>query len=114
MGLPGGAGIGTAGGGIGTAGAGIGGRAAHAVGEALAALGAGHQVLVVTHLPQVAALADHHVHVAKRVADGTTTATAVRLDDDGRVDELARMLAGSVTPTARDHARELLSGPPRP
>ncbi len=88
--------------------AGIGGRAAHAVGEALAALGAHHQVLVVTHLAHVAALADQHVTVTKSVANGVTRAEAVVLDPESRVDEVARMLAGSLTDSARDHARELL------
>ncbi len=88
--------------------AGIGGAAAIAVGEALAALGARHQVLVVTHLPQVAALADRQVVVSKSVTADSTTATATPVDADGRVDEIARMLSGEVTPAAREHARELL------
>lgn len=75
--------------------AGIGGSAALAVGRALAALGAEHQVLVVTHLAQVAACADHQVQVHKRT-DGGVTATAVRaLGRDERVVEVARMLAGT-------------------
>jgi DNA repair protein RecN (Recombination protein N) len=89
--------------------AGIGGAAAVAVGEALAALGRHHQVLVVTHLPQVAALADTHVVVTKAVAHGTTTATATVVDGDRRVDEIARMLSGRVTDSARRHALELLA-----
>jgi DNA repair protein RecN (Recombination protein N) len=88
--------------------AGIGGAAAVAVGASLGELGARHQVLVVTHLPQVAALADRQVVVSKSVADGTTTATASTVDGDGRVDEIARMLSGEVTPAAVEHARELL------
>ena len=88
--------------------AGIGGRAAQAVGAALAALGAHHQVLVVTHLAHVAALADQQVSVAKSVADGVTRAEAEVLDPERRVDEVARMLAGSLTESAREHARELL------
>jgi DNA repair protein RecN (Recombination protein N) len=88
--------------------AGIGGAAAVAVGASLAELGARHQVLVVTHLPQVAALADRQVVVSKSVAAGATTATASAVDGDGRVDEIARMLSGEVTPAALEHARELL------
>ena len=90
--------------------AGIGGQAAVAVGEALASMSVGRQVLVVTHLPQVAACADQHVHVRK-VTDGSTTRTEVReLDDDGRVTELARMLSGSPdSATARSHAEELMA-----
>jgi DNA repair protein RecN (Recombination protein N) len=88
--------------------AGIGGAAAVAVGEALAALGADHQVLVVTHLPQVAALARTQVAVSKDVRDGQTFATVTALAGERRVDEVARMLAGSTDDAALEHARELL------
>ena len=88
--------------------AGIGGAAAVAVGEALAALGADYQVLVVTHLPQVAALARTQVVVSKEVHDGETFATVAALDGERRVDELARMLSGSTHDVALEHARELL------
>jgi DNA repair protein RecN (Recombination protein N) len=88
--------------------AGIGGAAAVAVGEALAALGASYQVLVVTHLPQVAALARAQVVVSKAVRDGQTFATVAALDGERRVDELARMLSGSTDDVALEHARELL------
>ncbi len=90
--------------------AGIGGEAAAAVGEALAELGRRHQVLVVTHLPQVAAWADHHVAVAKESSGGRTIATARRVDADERVVELSRMLSGSPdSERARAHAEELLT-----
>ena len=90
--------------------AGIGGAAAVAVGRSLAALAAQHQVLVVTHLPQVAAFADSHVAVRKEEVDGRTVATATVLDDGGRVIELSRMLSGQPeSSTARDHAEELLA-----
>ena len=92
--------------------AGIGGQAAQAVGKALAALAAGPdapQVLVVTHLPQVAAFADHQVAVSKEERDGRTVATARVLTADERVVELSRMLSGQPdSATARDHAQELL------
>ncbi|HEY3485801.1 MAG TPA: hypothetical protein VGK49_10475, partial [Ilumatobacteraceae bacterium] len=88
--------------------AGVGGAAALAVGQALAALGEHHQVLVVTHLPQVAALAGSQVAVTKTVDGDVTTATAAHVADERRVDEVARMLAGDVSDTARGHARELL------
>jgi len=88
--------------------AGIGGTAAVAVAEALAALGEDHQVLVVTHLPQVAALARTQVVVTKEVRDGQTFATVAALDGERRVDELARMLSGSTDDAALEHARELL------
>ncbi len=89
--------------------AGIGGRAALAVGQALAALDT-PQVLVVTHLPQVAAFADHQVAVTKQERDGRTVAHARTLTDEDRVVELSRMLSGQpASATARDHAQELLA-----
>ncbi|GIU87848.1 MAG: DNA repair protein RecN [Acidimicrobiia bacterium] len=90
--------------------AGIGGEAGLALGRALARLGAAHQVLCVTHLPQVAAFADAHVAVEKTTHRGRTRARAALLLDDARVTEIARMLGGDVTSDrARDHARELLA-----
>jgi DNA repair protein RecN (Recombination protein N) len=92
--------------------AGVGGEAAIAVGRALAELArsGGHQVLVVTHLAQVAACADHQIAVAKEVRGGRTLATAAALDQTARVVELARMLSGQPdSPTARRHAEELLA-----
>lgn len=89
--------------------AGIGGEAALAVGRSLAALGATSQVLVVTHLPQVAAFADAQIAVAKRETKGRTIATARKLDDADRVVELSRMLSGQPdSAAARGHAEELL------
>jgi DNA repair protein RecN (Recombination protein N) len=89
--------------------AGIGGTAALAVGRALAALGADHQVLVVTHLPQVAAFADTQVTVVKAEDDGTTVVRARALGTDERIVELSRMLAGAPHSTAtRAAAAELL------
>jgi DNA repair protein RecN (Recombination protein N) len=89
--------------------AGIGGTAATAVGEALARLGADAQVMVVTHLAQVAALADTQFVVDKTVKRGSTTVTATSVAGDDRVAEIARMLSGSGSDSAREHARELLS-----
>ncbi|MFZ9629734.1 MAG: DNA repair protein RecN [Ilumatobacteraceae bacterium] len=91
--------------------AGIGGAAAVAVGQCLAALGDRHQVLVVTHLPQVAALADTQIAVSKRVEGGVTVAEARSVEGDERVDEVARMLSGGTAAhAARQHAAELLAG----
>jgi DNA repair protein RecN (Recombination protein N) len=91
--------------------AGLGGGVAASVGRVLAEVSQSRQVLCVTHLPQVAAFADRHLRVEKRVVGGRTTAAIVPLDDAGRREELARMLAGAeVTPTALDHARTLLGG----
>lgn len=89
--------------------AGIGGETAQAVGDALADLARHHQVLVVTHLAQVAAAADTQISVSKTVRAGSTYASAKRLDAGDRVDELARMLSGSATRSAREHAKELLA-----
>jgi DNA repair protein RecN (Recombination protein N) len=93
--------------------AGIGGSAATAVGAALAQLSRTHQVFVVTHLAQVAAMADHQVLVTKQVAryaDGERTeARATVLEGEQRVGEIARMLSGSPdSAAAREHAAELL------
>jgi DNA repair protein RecN (Recombination protein N) len=89
--------------------AGVGGAVGAAVGERLAALGARRQVLVVTHLPQVACRADSHFDVAKAVKGGRTQTRVARLEGPGRVEALARMLAGkTVTEASRRHARELL------
>jgi DNA repair protein RecN (Recombination protein N) len=89
--------------------AGIGGQAATSVGHALATLAADRQVLVVTHLPQVAAFADTQIAVTKLDDGSTTTATAIELQDDTRVIEISRMLSGSPdSDTAREHAAELL------
>jgi len=89
--------------------AGVGGRAAVEVGRRLARLARDHQVVVVTHLPQVAAFADRHLLVVK-ADDGTVTRSGVvLLDDTARVAELSRMLAGADTGLARGHAEELLA-----
>ena len=89
--------------------AGIGGEAAVAVAQALAELGKRHQVLVVTHLPQVAAAAQNHIQVSKSVRGGKTFAQATTLGENERVSEIARMLSGGVAEaTALEHARELL------
>ena len=89
--------------------AGIGGEAALAVGRSLAALSRHHQVLVVTHLPQVAAFADAQVVVEKLESKGRTISTAVVAEGDGRIRELARMLSGQPEAgPAQAHAEELL------
>jgi DNA repair protein RecN (Recombination protein N) len=90
---------------------GVGGRAAVEIGRRLARLAARHQVVVVTHLPQVAAYADRHLLVDKARADDGPARSRVRTLDEGeRVGELARMLAGlDETDTGRAHAEELLA-----
>ena len=89
--------------------AGIGGRVADAVGARLRALSGMAQVLCVTHLPQVAAYADAHIHISKRVAAGRTLTSAVRLDDDQRIEEVARMMAGDTSAPMLEGARTLLA-----
>jgi len=88
--------------------AGIGGAVAEAVGRKLGALARHHQVVCVTHLPQIASQADRHVLVSKHAARGRTEVTVEQLDDRGKVQELARMLAGEkVTSAALRHAAEM-------
>ena len=89
--------------------AGIGGRVADVVGRKLRALGSAFQVLCITHLPQIAAAADTHYQIEKRVEAGRTRTTVRRLDARGRVEEIARMLGGeNITEGVRRTARELL------
>src|SRR5262249_26255758 len=90
--------------------AGVGGRAAVEIGRRLARLARSHQVIVVTHLAQVAAFADRHL-VVDKASNGGLTRSGVRTPDgDSRVKDLARMLAGlESTDTGRAHAEELLA-----
>jgi DNA repair protein RecN (Recombination protein N) len=79
------------------------------VGRLLGELGQRHQVLCVTHLPQVAARAAAHFQVSKAEKEGTTQSRIAELDAAMRVEEIARMLGGiTITPTTRQHAREML------
>ena len=90
---------------------GIGGRAAEAVGKKLRALARAHQVLCITHLPQIAAFADHHYLIEKREAGGRSRTSVRRLDDAERREEIARMLSGArLTETSRKHAEAMLKG----
>ena len=90
--------------------AGIGGEAAVAVAQALSDLGKRHQVLVVTHLAQVAAVATSHIQVSKQVRDRQTFAQATPLAATDRISEIARMLSGGVAETAAlEHAKQLLA-----
>lgn len=89
---------------------GIGGGVAETVGRALRTLGKQHQVLAITHLPQVAACGEHHWQVAKH-SDGEQTISQISvLDNTTRVNEIARMLGGEkITDTTRQHAAEMLA-----
>ncbi|MDO9365779.1 MAG: DNA repair protein RecN [Methylotenera sp.] len=93
---------------------GIGGGVAEVVGQLLKQLGeqkvGQRQVLVITHLPQVAALGKHHLRVSKSQADGQTLSKIEKLDDAERIEEIARMLGGiEITETTRQHAKEMLA-----
>jgi DNA repair protein RecN (Recombination protein N) len=90
--------------------AGVGGNTARVVGERLRALGKGRQVICITHLPQVASLASTHFRLTKEVAGETAVARVERLDGDGVVEEIRRMLGGSRSDEAATrHAKELLA-----
>ena len=89
--------------------AGIGGAAAIEVGKRLKALAMNHQIVVVTHLPQVAAFADKHLKVEKSASGNITTSSVIELNSGARVTEIARMMAGiQDSASALEHARELL------
>lgn len=90
--------------------AGIGGREAAAVGRKLRRLARGGQILAVTHLPQVASCAHHHFKIEKSVVGGRTFVAVEALDENRRIEEVARMLAGDeITKTSLSHAGELIS-----
>jgi DNA repair protein RecN (Recombination protein N) len=94
---------------------GVGGRVAEAIGRRLKKLAAGHQVLCVTHLSQIAGFADAHYFVDKTERNGLTFASVAELSDEERVQELARMLSGEhVTGAALEHARQLLESTRKP
>jgi DNA repair protein RecN (Recombination protein N) len=89
--------------------AGIGGRVAEIVGKMLKQLGRKHQVMCITHLPQVAASADNQWQVTKGMANGKVLSTVTVLDKKQRIEEIARMLGGvKITETTRKHAAEML------
>lgn len=89
---------------------GIGGGTSELVGRKLKKVSERHQVLCITHLPQVAVFADHHLRVEKVVEHGRTATCITALDKNSRTEEISRMLAGSkITSTTRQHASELLA-----
>ncbi|HEX5386046.1 MAG TPA: DNA repair protein RecN [Gemmatimonadales bacterium] len=89
---------------------GIGGEVGAQVGSALAEVAARHQVLVITHLPQIAARADHHLVVSKEARRGIATSDVATIHGEDRVAELARMLGDTDGDTARRHAQAMLRG----
>ena len=95
--------------------AGIGGRIGLQVGDAMRALASHHQVLAISHLPQLAARAHHHIVVTKSAPEGITTADTHTVSDEDRVLEIARMLGGDAeSEVSRAHARELLDSAANP
>jgi DNA repair protein RecN (Recombination protein N) len=89
---------------------GIGGATSALVGEKLKRVSRGQQVLCITHLPQVAAFADHHYQVEKRVEGGRTATAVTPLEGEARVAEMARMLGGvTITDRTLEHAREMIA-----
>lgn len=89
---------------------GISGRTAWKVSEKLGHLAQSHQIICITHLPQIAAMADSHYKIAKQAVDDKTVTDIVQLDEKETVDELARMLGSDeITDTVRENARELIA-----
>jgi DNA repair protein RecN (Recombination protein N) len=89
--------------------AGISGATAEVVGEKIASLAAYHQIVCITHLPQIASQGTTHFVVSKEVMEGRTEVTISKLDPEARVQEIARLLGGrAITPRALAHAREML------
>ena len=89
--------------------AGIGGGIAEVVGKLLHGLANNHQIFCVTHLPQVASQGDHHILVQKSSDKKSTRTTVLELDNDARIEEIARMLGGlKISEQTRAHAREML------
>jgi DNA repair protein RecN (Recombination protein N) len=88
---------------------GIGGRAAEAVGKKLKELARAHQIICVTHLPQIATFADHHYVILKKEAGGRTRTTVSEISGDERTEEIARMLSGAkLTDTSLKHAEQMI------
>jgi DNA repair protein RecN (Recombination protein N) len=90
--------------------AGIGGSVADLVGKKMAHLAKHHQVLCITHLPQIARYGNHHFRIAKQIEKGRTRTTITPLNPDERIMEIARMLSGeTITPATLAHAEEMLN-----
>ena len=91
--------------------AGIGGGVAEVVGQKLAQLARHHQIICITHLPQIAKFGSQHYNISKTVTGGRTRTVIKELDETGRIEEIARMLGGvEITPTTLTHAREMIKG----
>ncbi len=89
---------------------GIGGAVAEIVGRKLKEVSCNHQIICITHLPQIACFGEKHLHVSKKIVKGRTVTSVNELDDDRQIEEISRMLGGvQVTETTREHAREMLN-----
>jgi DNA repair protein RecN (Recombination protein N) len=88
--------------------AGIGGKTAHNVAQKLKETSNDHQVLLITHLPQIASVADMHAHILKESKGKGVTVNLKKLSGKERQEEIARMLSGRITETSLEHAREIL------
>ncbi len=90
---------------------GIGGAVAEIVGRKLKEVSANHQVICITHLPQIACFGDSHLYVSKKVMKGRTITFVEELDEQQKIEEISRMLGGvNVTKATREHAREMING----
>jgi DNA repair protein RecN (Recombination protein N) len=90
---------------------GIGGAVAEIVGRKLKEVSANHQVICITHLPQIACFGDSHLYVSKKVMKGRTITFVEELDEQQKIEEISRMLGGvHVTKATREHAREMING----
>ncbi len=90
---------------------GIGGATAEIVGRKLKEVSANHQVICITHLPQIACFGEDHLYVSKKIMKGRTTTFVEKLDEEQKIEEISRMLGGvDVTQTTREHAREMIDG----
>jgi DNA repair protein RecN (Recombination protein N) len=88
---------------------GIGGAVAEIVGRKLKEVSANHQVICITHLPQIACFGEKHLYVSKKVVKGRTITSVNELDSGQKIEEISRMLGGvNVTEKTREHAREML------
>jgi DNA repair protein RecN (Recombination protein N) len=90
---------------------GIGGATAEIVGRKLKEVSVNHQVICITHLPQIACFGEDHLYVSKKIMKGRTTTSVEKLDEEQKIEEISRMLGGvDVTQTTRKHAREMIDG----
>lgn len=88
---------------------GVSGRVAQAIAEKIYRISVGSQVLCISHLPQVAAMADNHLFISKKVKDGRTTTSVKVLNEDEKIREIGRMISGvEITETTKEHAKELI------